>query len=244
MTNTTNNNQENIQNNIQAEIKFKEDMHTLIINLSGIDKSLQGHKYKYQNFNEIAKEIKNVIKNNNLDLCLWQYPTSKYVDGQEKHVIRTTFFSKSTTYEFSFDTPMFTQNLQFNDNDDENSTKVTNTVYHRFGSAITYVKRYALVSFLMIESEMDTDADPNYDNYENRNYMPNKQVSVNRKQEQKNYNNQNQKNNTIQNQKDNIKQEQKKDRLYYYSIFKEALSNIKNWVNSSTTKENINSIIQ
>ncbi|WP_418905771.1 ERF family protein [Borreliella japonica] len=219
----TNNNlniQDNMQNNIQAEIDFKKDMHTLIINLSGIDKNLQGYGYKYQNYNEIAKEIKNVIKNHNLDICLWQYPTSKYVDGQKEHVIRTTFFSKSTRYEFSFDTPMFTENLQFNDNDDENSTKVTNTVYHRFGSAITYTKRYALASFLMVESEMDTDADPNYNNYENKNYMPNKQISVNQKREQK------------------------KDRFYYYSIFKDALSNIKNWVNSSTTKDNINSIIQ
>ncbi|WP_418905846.1 ERF family protein [Borreliella japonica] len=240
MNNVSKNNnlniQDNMQNNTQAEIKFLNDMHTLIINLSGIDKNLQGYGYKYQNYNEIAKEIKNVIKNHNLDICLWQYPTSKYVDGQKEHVIRTTFFSKSTGYRESFDTPMFTENLQFNDNDDENSTKVTNTVYHRFGSAITYTKRYALASFLMVESEMDTDADPNYNNYENKNYMPNKQISVNQKREQKkeiNYN-----------QKDNIKQEQKKDRFYYYSIFKDALSNIKNWVNSSTTKDNINSIIQ
>ncbi len=179
MSNIINKNQENIQNNIQAEISFKKDMHTLIINLSGIDKNLQGHDYKYQNFNEIAKEIKNAIKKHNLDLCLWQYPTSKYVDGQKEHVIRTTFFSKSTRYEFSFDTPMFTENLQFNN--DKNSSKVTNTVYHRLGSAITYVKRYALVSFLMIESEVDTDADPNYNNYENINSMSNKQINVNKK---------------------------------------------------------------
>ncbi|WP_418885739.1 ERF family protein [Borreliella tanukii] len=258
-TNNNFNNQD-IQNNIQAEISFKKDMHTLIINLSGIDKNLQGYGYKYQNYNEIAKEIKNVIKNHNLDICLWQYPTSKYVDGQKEHVIRTTFFSKSTRYEFSFDTPMFTENLQFNDNDDENSTKVTNTVYHRFGSAITYTKRYALASFLMVESEMDTDADPNYNNYENKNYMPNKQISVNQKREQKQEryynqrkdNNSEQKNNTIQNQKKDINLEQRnssnqnqiKPWFYRYGIFKEALSNIKNWVNDPEIKDNINSIIQ
>ncbi|ACL35274.1 hypothetical protein BGAFAR04_Ab0057 (plasmid) [Borreliella garinii Far04] len=61
---------------------------------------------------------------------------------------------------------------------------------------------------------------PIYNNDENKNSTPNKQISVNKKQEHK------------------------KDRLYYYSIFKEALSNIKNWVNGSTTKDNINSIIQ
>ncbi|WP_425337186.1 ERF family protein [Borreliella tanukii] len=237
-TNNNFNNQD-MQNNIQAEIDFKKDMHTLIINLSGIDKNLQGYGYKYQNYNEIAKEIKNVIKKHNLDICLWQYPTSKYVDGQKEHVIRTTFFSKSTRYEFSFDTPMFTENLQFNDNDDENSTKVTNTVYHRFGSAITYTKRYALASFLMIESEMDTDADPNYNNY-----MPNKQVSFNRKQEQKQERYYNQRKDNNSEQKNNTIQNQKKDRFYYYGIFKDALSNIKNWVNDSKIKDDINSIIQ
>ncbi|WP_418906362.1 ERF family protein (plasmid) [Borreliella tanukii] len=242
MSQVTNN--QDIQNNIQAEIDFKKDMHTLIINLSGIDKNLQGYGYKYQNYNEIAKEIKNVIKNHNLDICLWQYPTSKYVDGQKEHVIRTTFFSRSTRYEFSFDTPMFTENLQFNDNDDENSTKVTNTVYHRFGSAITYTKRYALASFLMVESEMDTDADPNYNNYENKNYMPNKQVSFNRKQEQKQERYYNQRKDNNSEQKNNTIQKQKKDRFYYYGIFKDALSNIKNWVNDSKIKDDINSIIQ
>ncbi|WP_418909419.1 ERF family protein (plasmid) [Borreliella sinica] len=245
--------QENMQNNIQAEIDFKKDMHTLIINLSGIDKNLQGYGYKYQNYNEIAKEIKNVIKNHNLDLCLWQYPTSKFENGEKEHVIRTTFFSKSTRYEFSFDTPMFTENLQFNDNDDENSTKVTNTVYHRFGSAITYTKRHALASFLVIEGEMDTDADPNYNNY-----MLNKQASVNRKQEQtvvnqyqkkeryynQKSNNSEQKNNTIQVQKRDINLEQRKANFRSYAIFREASSNIKNSVNDPTIKDKLNIIIQ
>ncbi|MCD2375779.1 single-stranded DNA-binding protein, partial [Borreliella burgdorferi] len=89
---------------------------------------------------------------------------------------------------------------------------------------------------------------PIYNNHENENSMPIKQASVNQKQEQKREQkqeiNQNQKNNTIQNQKRDIKQEQKKDRLYYYGVFKEALSNIKDWVNSPTIKDNINSIIQ
>ncbi len=163
-----------------------------------------------------------------------QFPISKEGEnGQVKDYIRTTFYSKSTGYRESFDTRIFTENLQWNN---ENGSKSGNTVPQMVGSASTYFKRYALVVCLMIESEVDTDADPNYNNYENENSTPNRQASFNRKQEQKqeiNYN-----------QKKDIKQEQKKDRLYYYSIFKEALSNIKNWVNSSTTKENINSIIQ
>ncbi len=123
-----------------------------------------------------------------------------------------------------------------------------NTLPQLVGSAITYFKRYALVACLIVESEVDTDAASIYNNYENGNSMPNKQVNINQEQvqkkEQKQEINQIQKNNTIQNQKRDINQEQKKDRLYYYVVFKEALSNIKNWVNSTTTKDNINSIIQ
>ncbi len=56
-------NQENIQNNIQAEIDFLNDMDTLRMNLPRIDKSLinKGYGYKYQNFNDIVEEIQNVI---------------------------------------------------------------------------------------------------------------------------------------------------------------------------------------
>ncbi len=235
MTNTTNNkNQENIQNNIQAKIKFRKDMQTLRMNLPGIDKSLvnKGYGYKYQNFNDIVEEIYNVIKKHNLELDFEQDPISKEGQYGIFDYIRTTFYSTSTGYEKSFDTRIHIDGSK------------NNSIPQQVGSSITYFKRYALVGHLNIKSEVDTDADPNYNNYENKNSTPNKQISVNKKQEQKNYNNQNQKNNTIQNQKDNIKQEQKKDRLYYYSIFKEALSNIKNWVNSSTTKDNINLIIQ
>nr|AAU86121.1 hypothetical protein BGP275 [Borreliella bavariensis PBi] len=45
-------NQENIQNNIQAVIKFLQDKKTLIMNLPRIDKSFKGFNtfYKYQDF--------------------------------------------------------------------------------------------------------------------------------------------------------------------------------------------------
>ncbi|WP_223147424.1 ERF family protein, partial [Borreliella bavariensis] len=121
-------------------------------------------------------------------------------------------------------------------------------------------KRYALVAALGIESEVDTDADPNYNNYENENYVSNRQVSFNRKQEQKqeiNYNqkkdikqeqkqeiNYNQKKTIIQNNKTTPLKNKKKDSFYHYGIFKEALSNIKNWVHDFETQDNINSIIQ
>ncbi|WP_151060899.1 MULTISPECIES: ERF family protein [Borreliella] len=239
------NNQENIQNNIQAKISFRKDMKTLKMNLPGIDKSLKGYGYKYQNFNEIVREIKNVINKHNLELDFEQFPTFTHDPYGRVHVVRTTFYSTISGYEESFDTPILTENLQWNN---ENGSKSVNTTPQLVGSAITYFKRYALVACLNIESEVDTDAAPIYNNYENGNSMPNKQVNINQEQvqkkEQKQEINQIQKNNTIQNQKRDINQEQKKDRLYYYGVFKEALSNIKNWVNSATTKDNINSIIQ
>uniref|UniRef100_UPI001AEFEFD2 ERF family protein n=1 Tax=Borreliella valaisiana TaxID=62088 RepID=UPI001AEFEFD2 len=233
------------QNNIQAKISFRKDMKTLKMNLPGIDKSLKGYGYKYQNFNEIVREIKNVINKHNLELDFEQFPTFTHDPYGRVHVVRTTFYSTISGYEESFDTPILTENLQWNN---ENGSKSVNTTPQLVGSAITYFKRYALVACLNIESEVDTDAAPIYNNYENGNSMPNKQVNINQEQvqkkEQKQEINQIQKNNTIQNQKRDINQEQKKDRLYYYGVFKEALSNIKNWVNSATIKDNINSIIQ
>ncbi|PRQ91915.1 ERF family protein, partial [Borreliella burgdorferi] len=74
MENLSNNN--NPQENIQAKISFRKDMKTLIRNLPRIDKSLKGYGYKYQNFNEIVREIKNVIKKHNLELDIEQYPIS------------------------------------------------------------------------------------------------------------------------------------------------------------------------
>ncbi|AJY73214.1 ERF family protein [Borreliella afzelii] len=238
---STNNNNQDIQNNIQAKISFRKDMKTLKMNLPGIDKSLKGYGYKYQNFNEIVREIKNVINKHNLELDFEQFPTFTHDPYGRVHVVRTTFYSTISGYEESFDTPILTENLQWNN---ENGSKSVNTFPQQVGSAITYFKRYALVGYLNIKSEVDTDAALNYNNYENRNSIPNKQISVNKKQEQKNYNNQNQKKTIIQNNKTTPFKNKKKDSFYHYGIFKEALSNIKNWVHDFETKDNINSIIQ
>ncbi|ACM10106.1 hypothetical protein BBU72A_N0030 (plasmid) [Borreliella burgdorferi 72a] len=235
MNNVSNNNNQEIQNNIQAKISFRKDMKTLKMNLPGIDKSLKGYGYKYQNFNEIVREIKNVIKKHNLELDIEQYPIS--IEGQYGIVdyIRTTFYSTSTGYEFSFDTRIPTENLQWNN---ENGSKVTNTVYQMFGSGITYVKRYALVAALGIESEIDTDAAPIYNNHENENSMPSKQVSVNQKQEQKREQKQE------KNQLNNFNKNLKSGKAYCYEIFRDALFNIKNWVNEGEEKNNINALIR
>ncbi|WP_418905824.1 ERF family protein [Borreliella japonica] len=225
--------QDNMQNNIQAEIKFLNDMDILLRNLPRIDKSLPGHKYMYQDFNDIVEEIYSVIEKHNLDLMFRQFPIS--IEGQYGifDYIRTTFFSKSTGYRESFDTRIHID-----------GSKNMNSIPQQVGSAITYFKRYALVACLNIRSEVDTDADPNYNNYENKNFTPNRQVSFNRKQEQKQEINYNQKKTIIQNNKTTPFKNQKKDSFYHYGIFKEALSNIKNWVNDFETKDNINSIIQ
>ncbi|WP_425337224.1 ERF family protein [Borreliella tanukii] len=234
MTEVSTNNNQDIQNNIQAKINFRKDMQTLRMNLPGIDKSLinKGYGYKYQNFNDIVEEIYNVIKKHNLELDFEQNPISKECQYGIFDYIRTTFYSTSADYEFSFDTRIHIDGSK------------NNSIPQQVGSAITYFKRYALVGHLNIKSEVDTDADPNYNNYENQNSASNKQVSVNRKQEQKQERYYNQRKDNNSEQKNNTIQNQKKDRFYYYGIFKDALSNIKNWVNDSKIKDDINSIIQ
>ncbi|WP_419253837.1 ERF family protein, partial [Borreliella afzelii] len=159
MNNVSEKNQD-IQNKIQAEIGFLNDMDTLRMNLPRIDKSLNGFNnyYKYQDFNEILEEIENVIKKHNLKLGFYQQPTWSVVEGQVIDYIRTTFYSKSTGYRESFDTRIHTDKLQCNS---------VNTFPQQVGSAITYFKRYALVGYLNIKSEVDNDAALNYNDYEN-----------------------------------------------------------------------------
>ncbi|WP_210380179.1 ERF family protein [Borreliella burgdorferi] len=235
MNNVSNNNNQEIQNNIQAEIDFLNDMDTLRMNLPRIDKSLKGYGYKYQDFNVIVEVIQNVIKNHNLKLGFWQFPTFVYGKNGEVPVVRTTFYSKSTGYKESLDTLIHTDKLQWNG---ENGSKNLNTMSQLVGAAITYFKRYALVAYLDIKSEFDTDAAPIYNNHENENSMPSKQVSVNQKQEQKKDINQE------KNQLNNFNKNLKSGKAYCYEIFRDALFNIKNWVNEGEEKNNINALIR
>ncbi|ACL35233.1 hypothetical protein BGAFAR04_Ab0032 (plasmid) [Borreliella garinii Far04] len=94
MSNITNNNQ-NIQNNIQAKISFRKDMKILRMNLPGIDKSLKGHNYKYQDFNDIVEEIENVTKKHNLELDFFQNATFTHDPYGRVHVVRTTFYAQA-----------------------------------------------------------------------------------------------------------------------------------------------------
>ncbi len=235
MNNVSNNNNQEIQNNIQAEIDFLNDMDTLRMNLPRIDKSLKGYGYKYQDFNVIVEVIQNVIKNHNLKLGFWQFPTFVYGKNGEVPVVRTTFYSKSTGYKESLDTLIHTDKLQWNG---ENGSKNLNTMPQLVGAAITYFKRYALVAYLDIKSEFDTDAAPIYNNHENENSMPSKQVSVNQKQEQKKDINQE------KNQLNSFNKNLKSGKAYCYEIFRDALFNIKNWVNEGEEKNNINALIR
>uniref|UniRef100_UPI001AEFA80C ERF family protein n=1 Tax=Borreliella garinii TaxID=29519 RepID=UPI001AEFA80C len=230
---------QNLNNNPQeinqAEIHFISDMKTLRMNLSGIEKNLKGYGYKYQNFNDIVEEIYNVIEKHNLQLDFKQFPTFTHDPYGRVHIVRTTFYSTNTGYKDSFDTPILTENLKWNN---ENGSKNVNTTPQLVGSSITYFNRYALVAYLNIRSEVDTDAAPiNNNGYKNENStMSSKQVSVN--QEQKKDINQN------QNQIKNFNKKLKIGKSYCYEIFRNALFNIKNWVNEDTEKSNIKALIR
>ncbi len=158
-----------------------------------------------------------------------------YGKNGEVPVVRTTFYSKSTGYKESLDTLIHTDKLQWNG---ENGSKNLNTMPQLVGAAITYFKRYALVAYLDIKSEFDTDAAPIYNNHENENSMPSKQVSVNQKQEQKKDINQE------KNQLNSFNKNLKSGKAYCYEIFRDALFNIKNWVNEGEEKNNINALIR
>ncbi|WAZ72663.1 ERF family protein (plasmid) [Borrelia miyamotoi] len=136
----------------QSKIDFLKNLKSLRMGLNGIDKSLNGYGYRYQDFNEIIREIKQVIKSNNLDIDFVQCPTIKSFDGNIVNVITTTFYSTKTGYSYSFDTPIYTEELKSIEG------KSKNTFPQLVGSCITYFKRYALVAYLSIESEVDNDA--------------------------------------------------------------------------------------
>ncbi len=107
------------------------------MNLPGIDKSLKGYNYKHQDFNDIVEEIENVIKKHNLELDFFQNAAFTHDPYGRVHVVGTAFYSTSTGYEKSFDTPVLTENLQWNN---ENGSKSVNTTPQLVGSAITYFK--------------------------------------------------------------------------------------------------------
>ncbi|WP_025408944.1 ERF family protein [Borrelia coriaceae] len=146
------NGQSIVTNENQVKIDFLKSLHSLQMSLNGVGKNLNGYGYKYQDFNEIVREIKNVIKTNNLDIGFVQCPTLKSFDGRLINVITTTFYSPSSGYSQSFDTPIYTEELT------STGVKNQNTFPQLVGSCITYFKRYALVAYLSIESEVDTDA--------------------------------------------------------------------------------------
>ncbi|WP_081725127.1 ERF family protein, partial [Borrelia coriaceae] len=134
--------QDLIINENQVKIDFLKSLHSLQMSLNGVGKNLNGYGYKYQDFNEIVREIKNVIKTNNLDIGFVQCPTLKSFDGRLINVITTTFYSPSSGYSQSFDTPIYTEELT------STGVKNQNTLPQLVGSCITYFKRYALVAYL------------------------------------------------------------------------------------------------
>ncbi|WP_242400639.1 ERF family protein [Borrelia crocidurae] len=136
----------------QKRIDFLKNLKTLRMSLNGVNKNLNDYGYKYQDFNEIVREVKNVIKEHDLDIDFVQYPTTKSIDGNLVGVVTTTFYSPLSGYEYSFDTSTHIKELK------SIGIKSQNTWPQLVGSAITYFKRYVLVAYLSIESEVDTDA--------------------------------------------------------------------------------------
>ncbi|WP_434757424.1 ERF family protein (plasmid) [Borrelia puertoricensis] len=76
----------------------------------------------------------------------------KVVGNNTINVITTTFYSPKSGYSESFDTSIYTEEFS------SLGAKNQNTLSQLVGSCITYHKRYALVGYLSIESEIDTDA--------------------------------------------------------------------------------------
>ncbi|AFI31932.1 ERF family protein [Borrelia crocidurae] len=144
-------NNKNIISN-QKRIDFLKNLKTLRMGLNGVNKNLDGYRYKYQDFNGIVREVKNVIKEHDLDIDFVQYPTTKSIDGNLVDVVTTTFYSPLSGYEYSFDTSTHIKELK------SLGVKSQNTWPQLVGSAVTYFKRYALVAYFSIESEVDTDA--------------------------------------------------------------------------------------
>ncbi|AHH06939.1 ERF superfamily protein (plasmid) [Borrelia crocidurae DOU] len=136
-------NNKNTTNN-QKRIDFLKNLKTLRMGLNGVNKNLNGYGYKYQDFNEIVKEVKNVIKGHDLDIDFVQYPTTKSIDGNLVDVVTTTFYSPTSGYEHSFDTSTHIKELK------SLGVKIQNTWLQLVGSAVTYFKRYALVAYLSI----------------------------------------------------------------------------------------------
>nr|WP_241766300.1 ERF family protein [Borrelia crocidurae] len=81
-----------------------------------------------------------------------QYPTTKNIDGHLVNVVTTTFYSPKSGYEHSFDTSIHIEELK------SMGIKSQNTWPQLVGFAITYFRRYALVAYLLIKSEVDIDA--------------------------------------------------------------------------------------
>nr|WP_241766224.1 ERF family protein [Borrelia crocidurae] len=92
------------------------------------------------------------MKEYDLDIDFVQYTTAKSIDGNLVDVVTTTFHSPLSGYEHSFDTSTHIKELK------SIGVKSQNTWPQLVGSAITYFKRYALVAYLSIESEVDTGA--------------------------------------------------------------------------------------
>nr|WP_232212784.1 ERF family protein [Borrelia recurrentis] len=82
----------------QKRIDFLNNLKTLRMGLNCVDKNLDGYGYKYQDFNEIVRKVKNFIKEYDLNIDFVQYPTTKSIDCNLIDVVTITFYSPLSGY--------------------------------------------------------------------------------------------------------------------------------------------------
>ncbi|WP_430644699.1 ERF family protein [Borrelia puertoricensis] len=142
------NEQNSVANENQVKRDFLKSLYSLRMNLSSVAKNLNGYGYKYQDFNEIIREIKSVIKSNNLDIDFVQYPTIKNFDGDLVKVITTTFYSPSSGYCESFDTTIYTEEFF------SLGAKNQNILPQFIGLCMIYTRGYALVGYYQLRVKL------------------------------------------------------------------------------------------
>ena len=125
---------------------MKEQFAVRLINamseIPTLPKSVQGYGYKYCDLDTIFTVIKPILKKNQLSFI--QKVTTQVNGAETQTGVETIIFDIDGNQESSF-TPLPETKLK-NGNEAQN-----------MGASITYIKRYAISSFLGISADEDTD---------------------------------------------------------------------------------------
>jgi len=115
------------------------------LNIKAMRRNKKGYGYQYYDINQIIEVLKPLMKKYGL---LIMQPLS-HIEG--KPALKTIIMSGSESMEW--DTPLPTNQTSKT----KNATTITETDPQRMGASITYYRRYALTSLLLLEAE-DNDA--------------------------------------------------------------------------------------